>query len=256
MRYKALMLDVDGTLIPYDYNLLPSDKIAEAIKKAQKKVHVCLVTGRSYHSIKGILRKLSLHSGYAVINTGSQVMDLTSKKLIYDKPIEIEDAEFIVTLFSKRGIKFYLKQEVFGHSYKKNGFQKGEAMTKPYMFYTGETMSLETTEEILKQLSHLPRIAVIKGKHKNPNRYNINITHAEATKLHGINEIMKKLNITKDEIIGVGDSYNDFPLLMASGLKIAMESGVDELKEIADYIAPPVTSDGVATVIEKYILSS
>jgi hydroxymethylpyrimidine pyrophosphatase-like HAD family hydrolase len=28
------------------------------------------------------------------------------------------------------------------------------------------------------------------------------------------------------------------------------------LKEIADYVAPPVTEDGVADVIEKFILSA
>ena len=52
----------------------------------------------------------------------------------------------------------------------------------------------------------------------------------------------------------MGDGYNDFPLLMACGLKIAMGNAVPELKAIADFIAPSVEEDGVATVIEKFIL--
>ena len=41
---------------------------------------------------------------------------------------------------------------------------------------------------------------------------------------------------------------------MACGLKIAMGNAVPELKAIADFIAPTVEEDGVATVIEKFVL--
>lgn len=41
---------------------------------------------------------------------------------------------------------------------------------------------------------------------------------------------------------------------MANPLRIAMGNAVDDLKAIADYIAPPVEKDGVAHVIEKFIL--
>ena len=51
----------------------------------------------------------------------------------------------------------------------------------------------------------------------------------------------------------VGDGYNDFPLLLAGGLKVAMGNAVSDLKKIADYIAPTVDEDGVATVIEKFL---
>jgi hydroxymethylpyrimidine pyrophosphatase-like HAD family hydrolase len=55
-------------------------------------------------------------------------------------------------------------------------------------------------------------------------------------------------------MIGVGDGYNDFPLLEACGLKVAMGNALEDLKGIADYIAPSVDEDGVANVIEKFIL--
>lgn len=84
----------------------------------------------------------------------------------------------------------------------------------------------------------------------------LDITDGKVSKLHAISDIFKILNIESHEAIGVGDSYNDYPLLMACGLKIAMGNAVSELKEIADFIAPSVEDDGVATVIEKYILNS
>jgi hydroxymethylpyrimidine pyrophosphatase-like HAD family hydrolase len=62
------------------------------------------------------------------------------------------------------------------------------------------------------------------------------------------------LGVKYEEIIGVGDSYNDYSLLMASGLKVAMGNAVKELKDVADYIAPSVDEDGLAEVIERYII--
>jgi len=41
---------------------------------------------------------------------------------------------------------------------------------------------------------------------------------------------------------------------MACGLKVAMGNATEDLKEIADYIAPTVDEDGVADVIEKFVL--
>jgi hypothetical protein len=43
---------------------------------------------------------------------------------------------------------------------------------------------------------------------------------------------------------------------MACGLKVAVGNAVEELKEIADYIAPPLEEDGVADVINKFVLHS
>lgn len=82
------------------------------------------------------------------------------------------------------------------------------------------------------------------------------ITHAEATKQHGVFEVAKLLGLQTHDMIGVGDGYNDFPLLLACGLKVAMGNAVPELKEIADYVAPTVENDGVVDIINKFILQS
>jgi hydroxymethylpyrimidine pyrophosphatase-like HAD family hydrolase len=83
----------------------------------------------------------------------------------------------------------------------------------------------------------------------------LDIVSEHASKLHGVVDVAKLMHLSTHEIIGVGDGYNDFPLLMACGLKIAMGNAVPELKAIADFVAPTVDEDGVATVIEKFILT-
>ena len=75
------MLDVDGTTVRYDYSALPTDNVAQAIQQAQKHVTVCLVTGRSFIFLEKVFEKLQMHSGFAVVNNGAQVVDIAQKKL-------------------------------------------------------------------------------------------------------------------------------------------------------------------------------
>ncbi len=253
--YKAIMFDVDGTLVPYDYTALPSEIVKKALKKAQKQIEVCLVTGRSISFLQRVLTSLEIDSGYAVVNNGANVINIATKELLYDQSINKKDAEEIIELFHKENIPFYLKESVFGRAHDQGYFPYGKPFENAYMFFTDEQFSTERTEDIFKKLSHLPHITSQKVHHKNPELYSINIAHAYATKLHGIEAIMKKRHFKKEELIGVGDSYTDFPLLMACGLKIAMGNAVDDLKAIADYVAPSVEEDGVVDILEKFVFS-
>ncbi len=257
MHYKAIMLDVDGTLIPYQYDATPSKRVKEAITKAKEKVHICLVTGRSYYSTKKILKPLGLTEGYIVIDTGAFVIDIANNKVVHKQTIEPSDVQRTIDVFEKNNITFYIKNE---ESLSRNNddfppFEKGDDPGNVSMFYTYEDFTLDQTHTIMKELS-LPHLNIYRTRHKNPEKYGLNITHVNATKLHGIEVVAEKLNLKGEDIIGVGDGYNDFPLLMASGLKVAMGNAIADLKEIADYVAPTVDEDGVADVIEKYILRS
>lgn len=249
------MLDVDGTLVPYDFAALPSPAVVAAVKKAAEKVTVCVVTGREYGFTKHILETLGLHTGYAVVNNGANVIEIGSEKLIYDQAIEKNEAEEIIRILHEEDIPFYIKQHYTDRTFVKGPFQKGQKLEKAYMFFVGEAYPQEQMERVFKRLSHLPYITLYKTHHRVPDSFGLNITHVKATKLHGVEVIMKKVGLKREELIGVGDSYNDFPLLMACGLKVAMGNAIEDLKAIADYTAPPVTEDGVADVINRFILS-
>lgn len=255
MQYKALMLDVDGTLVPYDYGALPSQKIVDAIAKAQQHLTVSLVSGRSFGFIKPVLKRLSLAHGFAVVNNGAQVVNIKTGDLIYEQLIQKNDLTFIIDLFTKANVPFYLKQGVDDLAYNNGYYQPGQNVSKASMIFTDEVFPEQLIDDLQDKLSTLSDISTNKQHHKYPNKFGLSLSHAQATKLHGINEIAEQLNLKREEIIGVGDSYNDFPLLMASGLKVAMGNAVPELKEVADYVAPTVEEDGVAHVIDKFVLS-
>ncbi|PIR59406.1 MAG: hypothetical protein COU69_00200 [Candidatus Pacebacteria bacterium CG10_big_fil_rev_8_21_14_0_10_56_10] len=64
------------------------------------------------------------------------------------------------------------------------------------------------------------------------------------------------LGLEPDQIVGIGDNHNDYPLLTACGYKVAMGNAPDELKEISDWVAPPYWEDGVAEAIGRLMNQS
>ncbi len=249
------MLDVDGTTVRYDYSALPTDNVAQAIQQAQKHVTVCLVTGRSFIFLEKVFEKLQMHSGFAVVNNGAQVVDIAQKKVIHEQLIAHEDAKKIVELFRQEDMEFFAKGDPFVHEYYTVPPEVPEDFSPP-MFFTMEKYPTKKIDDFMKKLSIIPNIVYHKTQHSDPDKFGVLINHVDATKGVGIYHLEKHLGITRDEMIGVGDSYNDFALLMACGLKVAMGNAAPELKEIADYIAPSVDEDGLVDVIKKYILTA
>ena len=67
-KYKALICDVDGTLIPNRKQGMPSKKVIAAIKKAQQVLHVGVATARIYNDVHHILHALKL-SGPSIVHS-------------------------------------------------------------------------------------------------------------------------------------------------------------------------------------------
>ena len=66
--------------------------------------------------------------------------------------------------------------------------------------------------------------------------------------------IAKELGLKQEEIICVGDAGNDKHMIEYAGLGVAMGNATDEIKEMADYVTLSNDEDGVAHVINKFIL--
>lgn len=251
-KYKALIIDCDGTLIENKANALPSAKVMEAIKKASSFLHVGIATQRPLFYARPILKHLKL-SGPSIISGGAQVIDSKSLKILHEEPIKREDLLKIVKIVNffkrKADLKFYIQNEEGADQEFINGPIPQKAIESALF-----SLEEQTADQLKDKLSEISTLAVHKVSSWELNRFGVVINHAEATKQHGIFVVAKILNIDTREIIGVGDSYNDFPLLWACGLKVAMGNAVSELKEIADYIAPSVEKDGVADVVNKFIL--
>lgn len=251
MKYKLLILDVDGTILPYKFHALPSPRVTKAIKEASKKVTVAIATGRPYFMMTHIFRHLAM-DGLAIINDGAQVIDIKTKRVLYKRAIEKRAFIRVIGVLKNEGVSFMVHDQEVDIPYTEEYIP-----VEPLNLYTLNRMDEALADKLVEKISKVPNIKVNKthwGDGATSDSYDLLISHAEATKLHGIYQVAKIKKIETEEIIGVGDSGNDFPLLMASGFKVAMGNAIPDLKAIADYVAPSVYDDGAAHVIDKFIL--
>src|SRR4051812_28134826 len=114
MKYKALLLDVDGTLIKYDPKSLPSKKVTDAINKASKKIHIGVATGRPLFMLHHFIEHLNL-TGPSVINDGAQVIDVITKKVYYEQSILNEDIPKVLAILKDYPATFMIQDNLMDH---------------------------------------------------------------------------------------------------------------------------------------------
>ncbi len=250
-KFKALITDVDGTLVKNGRDAVPSEAVIRAVKKACKLIHIGVATSRPLYMLTNIFDTLSL-SGPSIINGGAQVIDAKTRKILWRRNIASEDFFKAVGIIQSFNLQFFIQEGQQEDSYYSPGYTPDEKVLQIAI------VSLE--EKVARELRRKLKVISGLGIHLVPDwvkgRVGIIITHAEATKQHGIFEVAKILKIDTKEIIGVGDGYNDFPLLLACGLKVAMEDAPEDLRAIADVVIPPAAKDGLVQIINNYVLDN
>jgi len=83
----------------------------------------------------------------------------------------------------------------------------------------------------------------------------LEILNKNSNKGNGVAMLADYLGIASTEVICVGDAGNDIHMLEYAGLSVAMGNAFDDIKAIADYVTHSNEDDGVAHVIEKFILA-
>lgn len=249
MKYKAVICDVDGTLIPNRSDAVLSERTKNVIAQASKKVHIGLATTRPIFLLPNVVQELKL-SGPSVISGGAEIIDLSTHKVLSEHLILSDDLTFLTQTLTEEKLEIRIDDGLHDMQYDQKKTYKH--IIKAFTTALDEK-DADALIEKFKDRSQLAKFKVpswVQGK------FDVFFTHSLATKQHGILEVARLLGISTDEIIGIGDGHNDFPLLMACGLKVAMGNAVEDLKAIADYVAPTADEDGVADVIEKYILNN
>jgi hydroxymethylpyrimidine pyrophosphatase-like HAD family hydrolase len=67
--------------------------------------------------------------------------------------------------------------------------------------------------------------------------------------------LAEKLGIHQSEIIAVGNAGNDLTMIEYAGLGVWVDNVNPELRDKADLIVASNNDDGVAEVVQKYILN-
>jgi HAD superfamily hydrolase (TIGR01484 family) len=248
-KYKAIISDIDGTLIPDDPHAIPTQRVKNAIKSVQEKgVTFILATGRPMSMLHYFLEELDYH-GLLILDNGAVIYDVKNREKLIEYYLDSSEAISIVKIA-------YEYSQKLGISTNKGRVDNIHEVTKEMRIYKLCIIGLreqQAEEFIVKIQKQFTKVIVTRASsYKGKDFLDVYVSNAEATKQHAVLSVAELLNISPDDIVGIGDHYNDFPLLMACGLKVAIGNAVEDLKAIADYIAPPVSEDGAVVAIEKF----
>jgi Cof subfamily protein (haloacid dehalogenase superfamily) len=80
---------------------------------------------------------------------------------------------------------------------------------------------------------------------------NIEIMPRGANKADALRFMAERMGVPMEQVMAIGDNYNDIEMIKAAGRGIAMANAVDKLKETADEVTLSNDEDGVALAIES-----
>lgn len=264
--YKLVVIDLDNTLLNSSQKI--SEKNKETIKKVQQKgVEVMIATGRMFVSAYPYLKELGLEKEVIVYN-GSMVKNIKENKIIYHNPIKKEYAKEIIKDIKSQDLHLNLYQNDKLYVDKDNEYKKRyeeisginaikvdnldqfdyDAPTK-LLIIEDDRDKHQYYHKYLRE-TYNDIIDVTESK-----EYFIEIGAKGVNKGNTLQKIIQDKDIRQDEIIAIGDSYNDLEMLSFAQIGVAMENAAQKIKDMADVIAPHHENDGVALILDKLILN-
>lgn len=253
LNKKYVFIDMDGTILDHSNHSVPeSAKIA--LSRARNNGHeLVLTTGRPPCLFYGMDKELGFTS---FIGANGRIAVHNGETLLNDV-IEREDIKLLVDYCEKHKIdiayegrdKFAL-QSKYDDLYVKfcEGFhlELPEFLPDYYvdndvyqitLFYNGD---LKRFEEICPNL----HFAI-------SNEYGIDVNTIGGLKEQGIRAFMDKLDLTQEDIIAIGDGFNDIGMLTFADESVAMGNAHDSVKAVAKYVTDSVSEDGLFNAFDK-----
>lgn len=68
--------------------------------------------------------------------------------------------------------------------------------------------------------------------------------------------LLERLGLTREEMVAMGDGYNDLSMIRFAGMGVAMANAQEPVRKAADYITLSNDEDGVAVAVEKLFFSN
>jgi len=263
-QYKAIIADYDNTLVGFHQKIKENlkDKITQLKNEG---LIFSIATGRSFTGIVKETCHILKLSAPQIVMGGAQIINPVNESILWEELIPASEAKSIIDFLYKKNL--YTVVETSDCDYSSDGkfvyfFRKNIPIKKvkdipfepipkilvvAYMNNINEKQIVELERNIK---SNHPNLSVIKFLYDG--KWGLDITSEKATKHTAVLEYMKLLNLRPQEVVGVGDNFNDYPLLSACGFKIAMADAPKELLEIADFIAPSEKDDGLLVALNKF----
>ena len=267
-KEKIIFIDVDGTLLDYE-NKLP--KSADfAIKEARKNGHrVYICTGRSKAEVYDYIWDIGIDG--MIGGNGSYVED--QDHVVMHQLITLEQCKHIVDWCHSRNLEFYLESNngLFGsehfeekgdpvmkvYSQRKGKPNASEATVRssfPEMIFGGElyrddcnkvSFILNSYQDHLDSIEEFPDLKPGTWGGAGEIALFGDLGVKGIDKGHAIDLLLDYLHASLEDTFAFGDAKVDIPMLEYCKVGVAMNSGGDEIKAMADYVTDDVDQDGL-----------
>jgi len=270
MKYRLLVVDIDGTLVDKNGVISAEDEKALA-KAAASGVKVSLSTGRVIKACRRIIAQLSL-DGYHIFFDGALVSDPAQDKEVYVQPLK----KTVV----RRAVEFARLNDIYLELYSAEHFfaeRENWSDEVHYRFFgvgprIVDFSGIWQRERIVKAelVVHNPeerkKAELFQSKFNGCLRFSIarspaypeidfiNIIDPAVSKGEALKALASFLSVSIGEVIAIGDGLNDISLLEAAGLAVAMGNAPADVKKVADYVSLDVGHSGVAAAIGRFLV--
>lgn len=287
--YRLVAIDLDGTMLN-SYGMV-TENTKQVIKNTiNKGTEVIIASGRPIDSIKTIAKEIGTEN-YFIAGNGALIYDIKKDEIIYEKfmnkqkVLEIikicEENSIAYNIYTEKtiiakGLKYnvlyYYKENLKKEENKKTNitivedvyeyiknlenekFLKITVCDETKSVFNSIIRKLRTVEDIdVLDVLHMSRKMIKQGTEDVPiEYYYTEISLKDVDKWNAIEYLANKMNISKDEIIAIGDNINDKKMIENAKVGIAMGQSTPVITKIADFVTLNNNEDGVAKALEKY----
>jgi 5-amino-6-(5-phospho-D-ribitylamino)uracil phosphatase len=271
MKYKMLALDIDGTLVGKS-SVVSEENYCALHAAIDYGITVTLCTGRAPRGAQKVLTQLGL-DGYHTFFDGALVINPETAKVVYSQEMEPGVLLEAISWSSKNNMdidlysetKYFAAHESWSAQVHRDFFNFAPEIIKfenligkENIIKIGTTVRNQDEAEKLHafrlEFTNKLNFTSVRSP-AYPGVDFINIVSPLVSKGNAISKLSSFLNFKRDQIMAIGDGLNDISLLSAAGLAVAMPHAPEELKIVADYVTTDVELSGVASAINRFLLS-
>jgi len=266
MKYKLIASDMDGTLVN------DKSELSERTKKAildtvETGVLFVTATGRPFSNTVEVNELFTDDFPFIVLNGAAAYMG-KSEKLLFECHLDFDLAKEIFNIGQKSGIaqivwtgpKLWgnrlcertLYYESLGHAPLSviNDFDDLKSLSEGI----SKVLWIEDPVDVKRHSAEMNEYFGDKVKCVSSMAHFLEFISPLAGKGAALERIGKLYGITGNEMIAVGDSYNDISMLEYAGFSVAVANAPEDIRKICDHVTLSNNDDGVAEVIERFIL--
>ncbi|WP_289183335.1 Cof-type HAD-IIB family hydrolase [uncultured Dubosiella sp.] len=274
---KAILLDIDGTLLNSKKELTPRTK--DALLKAQAQgCRLVLASGRPVNGLAGLAKDLKMdeYGGLLVAFNGGMVLDAKTGEVLFERAMRVEESQAVLEHMKKFDVvvlvdhgEYMFTNDVF-KTIERDGkpfdVVEYEARSNRYRlceikdlaafvdFPTHKILVAGTPSYLRAHAQEMAKPFDRKLNSMFTADFYYEFTAQGIDKAEALRQSLDKAGFAPKEAIAFGDAQNDASMLAWAGTGVAMGNAVPSLKAVADFVTASNDEDGIARYLEARVL--